>query len=510
MTEPLTASPSNANTLARPLRRLRLGTDEDDPGGERQWQLWVPSFGGAHLKITHDGGAKLTLLDKGGEILEQGDGVHYAEVAPGKHGRYYLVTSEPAGKLRCNCRQTGWARLSADPKAEPLIPYNFYFYPFDSKPKDAQDPLIKALRLYASAGTTVETPDGVTTWENQSHSMPAGNDWSGFEGHCHMAAPASAYFELPPEWTSVSTFPGVKLDREQMKMLGMEFFGSYGGMRRVWWMSGWVIDPGKAFDSLGQNSVLSYVLPGEARTPQSMEAAIAKAFGAAIARKRVSEFLAAIGGESKFEVAVTTKLGTAAASFYQQLVQYMLLEGHPLCGNMRVVDIISADPRGVWNHALFHFGADFEETAGSDNELDLTVTCVVAGNVDDKPPFLDEYPAKVVNHIPVPSRNKGICARWQYQWRLRFNGSGWPLASDDNRWLSCRGVHGQAVTTELYPPADLNIPEKSAVLGGSRADMQKALADRHRLHPDVKDQGNGAVKNELVDRGYLTIHARYR
>ncbi len=490
----LAVAPNNTNTLARPIRRIRLGMNEIDPGGLTQWQIWIPSRGGGKLDITHDAGSNLAFLTLAGDPVKSAAGKLSVTVPRDGHGWYFICSDGNAGTLTCTFTQTAWSRVSADADADPLIPYNFYYYPYDIQ-GSAHARVLDTIARYTS--WSGRQPQYCVDWEKNHHCMPPGTPNSGFEGHCHQAAAASAFFPSPPDVTTIGgflIFGGEDFDCEQSKILRMEYFGNCGNVHREWSMPGWL-------GTSAEDSLLSYLKPGgdKGKCKEELLAGLTSVFGPEVAELRVAQLSKQIGGDSEIQGSVTRMFGYAAADFYEALVTHMLFDGQPLLSNLRVFHVIWASARGVWNHALFHYEAVFVETPGSDDPRDMTMLCTISANVDEPPPWKQELPADIVGGIVVPSSDGLVCRRWEHRWRLFFTDKGRASANVLSQWISCQGVG----TAEMFAPTNLDTLRPARITDW----MQVEAA--HLANPDARFRGNPAVGPELIRLDGMSPHARF-
>lgn len=487
------AAPNNRNTLAAPEPRLPIGIVQQDPGGEMRWRVWVPARGGGVLGITHGGGATLTIKDPAGKTIASGAGVLSAKLATHDYGLFYVVSSGAAGDIMATFAQTGWSRESPERDAKPLIPYNFHFYPY-YKQDNSRKPLIATLKRYAAATMRVGVDAG--KWEDDHHARDAQTGW---EGHCHFAAPASALFEMPGVKTTVSG-PGCagseEFNAEEMKILAMEFFGSYGNAVRRWSLPG-VHGGGEALES-----ALYYLKPDDPRTKEALLKGMSGAVGDKNATANMEKLLALVGGEANLTVELNRAYGIAAAGFYRALVNQILIEGQPLISNLR--GLYYYEPAtGIWNHVLFYMNAQFRETDGSHDERDMTVECQLAANADtapgldksDRPDRMpgDHLPAdpngSPVQPYPEPHRSRQLLCTF----RLVFDGSGMADGGDPrSAWNHCYGLPS---LMPIYAPTNLDV-------------VTPSMRGR-RQAPDIK-RGNEVVGKEIVDQGFLKIRSRFR
>jgi hypothetical protein len=353
---------------------------------------------------------------------KRGDGVCLANVqAPSKQYSIYALFDE-----------TGFAR---EKDGSPLIPWNFWFWPFAESQRESSawgSSTLRPLQKYEKAFKV----EGVLDLEKQIHNDPDGTkqDW---EGHCDIAAPATIMFNAPPD--EGLTHRGVHFTCEELKLFAIEFFGRYGSVDNVW------------------------RLPGTG------------------ARGRYGEFQEFKPNHNP------TRFGTKIAKFLDRLRENVRELGHALMMDLR--DSGGSAPHQVWNHAAYRYATRFWQVDGTDLNLTEGSTMLYA-NADTIPKdgSSSGRPADVVftddGPVPVPNDSG---RKQQYRFRVRFTKSGeYESNSSDNRWFSAIEAG-----TKVYPPRYANVvmqpypvdpprlPEGNVRI--ERADVLKLLSLRPRF-----------------------------
>src|SRR5262249_11956514 len=145
-------------------------------------------------------------------------------IKPTKFGAITVVTSGGPGFIFAEFIQTFWARVDVAEDADPLLPWNFYYWPCERGGEFGQKAVV-GLRKYAMARK--QAADTAGQWEQKNHQRANTKSWV---GHCHNSAPASALFMQP----KAKSIAGLSFDEEEMEFLAAEYFGNYGQIQRSW------------------------------------------------------------------------------------------------------------------------------------------------------------------------------------------------------------------------------------------------------------------------------------
>jgi hypothetical protein len=431
--------PSGTNTLTAPARHLPLGWATECPAGSARWTVWVPSNMGGELKVELPGGSSIEIQDAAGNVLGSGAAEATYAVPRGKWGEVLVFTRGGGDKVTAQFTQTCWARQSASPDADPLIPCNFWFWP-SRRSEGWALRATQVMERYAVAVGKDAAEAG--RFERQVHEKEDAKDW---EGHCHNAAPASALFEQPSSGTIGSSYGlgGKPFDAEEIKLLAAEFVGNYGQKTRPWWMD----DHG--LESVGRHGMLGYLKPGGPRTTAELIRSLTNEAGAEGASETANRAVARAGGEAAFAALCEQELGRNAATFLATLLSELGRQGQPLVANLRAYDP-QAGPEEVWNQVCFHFIAAYIETAALNDPCDLQVYCYLTSNNDKQPPTKDP-PARVRSGIVYPGKAGEDCLQYLHHLRLAFGRDGTiDGGSPRNRWLSVKNHLGQQLYAPLY------------------------------------------------------------
>ena len=339
-------------------------------------------------------------------------------------------------------------------------------------------------------------PDQCEAAEHTDHTTDAVATFKTFDwqGHCHLAAPASILFEEPRD----VTHNGQSFTEDEMKYLALEYWGNFG---QVIQPSAWELKRGSL---IGKYYLPGYFKPGKAKTRDSFidgykrvsqaTQGFDEATSKEVAEKVADTFIQQVGGEGNFEKLVNKWLGELAAEFYQALIDYIRVKKHSLMANMRPHEP-EKGPEEVWNHALFWYQTRYQEHAPDtqngevEDEKFMDLFCELRVNIDVPFPLDATLPATISAGQLTPNENSYLYRNW---WRIRFDDAGKIVVADErNAWVSIS--NGQE---ELYTPTKLQ-----AVLKPART-RQSA--------PRLLDIGNKFVGTELVDTGMLKLRKRYR
>lgn len=278
--------------------------------------------------------------------------------------------------------ETGTAR-QAD--GSPLIPWNFWYFPFADSAKDRSawggtelQPIQKYERAFGETG--------VLAWEIQHHADPGKNqdDWA---GHCHMAALASVMF-INPKAAGVE-FNDEKFLAEELKFLAAEFAGRFGRITDV------------------------YALPekgGFRRGP--------------LHEKKPSDDPEAFGRQ------LTTLL--------ESVRKQVGVHGNALIMDLR--DATGADYTEVWNHAVYRYVTRYWQPDVSDPTL-VDGACTLFANADI-------YSGTTSSGLPATTKfehgetvleHGGDSTSCRNEFTLRFAPNGLhDTFAPENRWTSTK------------------------------------------------------------------------
>lgn len=511
--------PGKKNPLPDGVRRLPLGWTTADPGDPRdhtgkpiQWRIWIPTVKGGILTISHDQDNTLKLTTPYGDALVSGKRTIAYEVSRGTCGEFRLESSPKPGKLTCQFTQTGWARESAEKGADPIIPWNFWYWKIDRSDKDA-DRAVKLMNRYRDAtGKAFPSSDGSDSpgaWEHDHHQIDHDphQDWG---GHCNNVSPASALFEMPPEATKIGA---ESFTRSEMELLAGEFYGNRGKELEVWKLG----EPNDPAD----RPIPTYFKPGRPKTSDALHHL------RSVSKKDVEALIEGIrqkyGDEGESSRKLGELFGRMAVDFYAVLIAYMREGGAPLTGDLRLYEG-GQDPVAVWNQISFYYRATYQETPENEDDRDMTISCDVYSNTDHridvpgastKPPDLVDVTTSGVTDKVVGEGRPGVDYNvYKHQWRIVFTTAGEILASDPRcAWLHLQNHAG----AELFPPRQLIDMHKPDTEGAPRASGDPAKDSFWRGEPApapklTRDEffvrGNPIVGEELLK--YLKLRKRYR
>ncbi len=349
--------------------RLRIGFADTKQDAKKKRLGVVDPHGNVHTR-DESGEVRIDI-----EVLRRGNGLFQIAV--------YDETQDY--RLYAMFEESGTAR-QADKK--PLIPWNFWYFPFAASRKDESawggtelQPLQKYERAFKETG--------VLAWEKAHHGDPTKSrpEW---QGHCHLAAPASVMFVNPP--AEGLEYNGVEFLAEELKFYAAEFVGRFGRFEKVYEL------PTKDGHRGG---VLQEKKPSE--SPE--------VFGAA--RDGIVELL-------------------------RMLRRELQVKGRALIMDLR--DATGLDPTEVWNHAVYRYVTRYWQPDVADPTL-TDGSCAVFANGDFYSGIVSSgMPARtttrdgeaVIDHLE--SHEKRVS-----EFTVRFTADGEHDANAaENRWKATR------------------------------------------------------------------------
>lgn len=311
--------------------------------------------------------------------------------------------------------EIGVAREANNDTSEPLIPWNFWYFPYGGPGVNpdftawGSSKLQPCQRYEKAFGGT-----DVFSWEKDNHDNKDGTA-QGWWGHCHNSAPASMIFKTPPE--GGTTFNKVNFLCEELKFLATEYFGSAGQIEYIWG------------------------LPGPDRTGFFQE-------------NKPSD-------DPK-------RFGTLIGDFHHNLQSQILFKRIPLLMDLR--DATGGDHSAVWNQAIYKYTAQMCETPGSENWKDVTFKTTLNANDDRlKGDFTSSgLPATIEDgpvgggHDAVPDSSADAIRRDEFLvYRMIFKDDGTvDSANANNRWFN---VTLSGKNTDLHAPRFMFAPKKPAM-----------------------------------------------
>lgn len=304
--------------------------------------------------------------------------------------------------------ESGTAR-QAD--GSPLIPWNFWYFPFGDSTKEKSawaGTVLQPLQKYERAfGKT-----GVLDWEIEHHADPrkVRDEW---EGHCHLAAPASVmFFEPKADGVEIN---GETFLAEEIKLLGAEFVGRFGVVTDL------------------------YDLPETAfrRGP--------------LHEKKPSDDPEAFGTDS-----------WGLVTLLETMRMEIGIKGNALIMDLR--DETGANHKEVWNHAVYRYVTRYWQPDVSDPTL-VDGACTLFANADiytgaessGRPATTTIKDGETVVEHGVDSTSR------RNEFTLRFASTGLhDTSAPENRWTSTRRAH-----VETFAPRyakRIEKPSKKVVL----------------------------------------------
>lgn len=525
-------APNNDNTLRVRACPLPLG-HAVDASRSRLWTIWIPTNAGGRLTLTHRAQAAFSLLRQGSSGLErvaeaQAGTIAYAVPPdPAVPRRYFVALQDgPAGRLECGFQQKAWSRLDAAIGARALIPWSFWYWPYDH-----EEELARRKRILKRYQSIINSGVDGAAWEEAHH----GSGTLSWEGHCHQGARASVIFREPD---MIARIGGEAFKRSDAKFLATEFAGNFMRMSGRWALnsiasavpeyiipgslaSNWLFAVFKRLRSMYESAFRSWnAEPGRQAWGDIVEFAglrydLARQFdwtdkgGHDAVRNEMDSVMSALSNDDRRAIAlrIGQALGPKAAEFYDVLIRCVLRDGLPMIGDLRV-DRAARDESSerefgdeaiykamqIWNHGLFCYAAEYVQTpaeqAGA-GERDMCVSCRLYANLDElnvhRPLATEERDgARTVDVRPIEEN----CRVLSCEWRVFFADNG-DVDLTRGEWRDVRKRGG----TQLFIPRNLEHPVES--LASTRVTARRPA-----------EEGNPLVGLELAD--HLTVHRRFR
>ena len=199
------------------------------PGDAGHFWFYVPTSDPGTVLITLEGGpAAIRLDDESRHQLRNVSGEALAHELPRRSVGIYHVFVTPVRPVQVRYICDGWPKELDQSGAEagPLIPWNFWYYPFNpasgkySGTKGRFDSAA-VQRSAIEKFNRAFLPDrmgAAWNWEKNNHVDPTAEGW---EGHCDMASFASVWFRSSP----TATVKGVTFSRDELRLLATEWAG---------------------------------------------------------------------------------------------------------------------------------------------------------------------------------------------------------------------------------------------------------------------------------------------
>lgn len=425
-------APNLLNTL-NPAVRLPLVKDQSSAlqfqGNFGVFRTYVPSrFGGVLEVGCNSTGAQVVVayqgnpvVDAAGKAVPKGATVK-ATIPSGQFGWFDIAVSGVSGtySMWALFSEIGIARDGSSDSADPLIPWNFWYFPFAKSRAD--------FTAWGSSKlqpcTKYETAFGksnVLQWEKDNHNDPDGTQL-GWVGHCHNSAPASILFK-PPD-PAGKTVGSTNFSCEELKFFAAEFYGQKGVDNSPWGLPG--------TGPMGRQGFFQENKPED--NPK--------------------------------------RFGTLIAGLHNAL--RTTLHDNRQAGFMDMRDVSGSDPAAVWNQAIYKYVAQMWETTPVGDWHDIQVQNTLFGNEDVMPADFSSSgsPAKIVANGPgaggTPKDAEwdptAISRNGLLNYRVIFKPDGDINATHaNNEWQSAQTGDGK---TGLYGPRFLFVPSKPGVNPG--------------------------------------------
>jgi len=169
------------------------------PGDAGHFWFYIPTNDPGTVLISLEGGpAAIRLQDESSKLLIRATGKGVGHELPAWSAGIYHVFITPVRPAQVRFICEGWPREGLGHGAGPLIPWNFWYYPFN--PASGRKGNFDSAAIQKSAMEKFDRaflPDqlgAAWNWEKNNHVRPKAEGW---EGHCDMASFASVYFEDP-------------------------------------------------------------------------------------------------------------------------------------------------------------------------------------------------------------------------------------------------------------------------------------------------------------------------
>jgi hypothetical protein len=487
---------NNTNVLDLPVTRLLVGWSNGMPAAVTRFRLWIPTNTGGVLTLKGPKGGTVDLRRPFGNVIKQAADTVTYEVKTGEFGEFWAIARGAANaSVYCTFIQTSFARDGSGDSDPPLVPWNFWYWP-SSQGNFYQTQAGDIMARYGKAFG--HDADACRAAELKDHATPApaggGADW---QGHCHMAAAASATFE-EPKGTKIKD---EMFSVEEMKYLAAEYFGNFGNNALAW-----ELKRGQIIDTL---YLPAYFKPGESKGRAAFVDSIKHLYRSAgeeldseklvaFAERNADMFITQAGGEAAFEKLMNQWFGELAAEFYQALIDNMRVKKHPLEANMRSYRA-SGGPEEVWNQVYFWYSAHYSEASahergfdGLQDDSDMTIYCEMRANRDfNLYGASTGLPATINGNDVTPTDGPSLL--FKHLWRIKFDDDSGNIVVKDphNGWLSLHGDDAQS----LYAPTKL---------------LKMTTLAPGRLRGDVHELGNKFLGTELLKGGWLKARKRYQ
>lgn len=460
---PLLDKPANAITYSTPTL---------------MFVVYIPSKMGGVLQVgCTKAGAKVVVETMDGNSIANLDGrliapaqMFECPIRPGQYQWFTVLVGNVSGSYGMWAKffEIGIAREADSDTSDPLIPWNFWYFPNANKTSETErllkeyrkayrkarledrDALRKAYReayrephrlacdRTAWAGQALqpcqkyEKAFGVTDvlkWEKLNHDNADGNAGLWW-GHCHNAAPASMIFKTPP--ADGKTFNNVAFLCEELKFFATEYFGNYGQEENTSW--GLPEKIGKDGKPISRSGPFQENKPSDDPSSDA-----SKGFGSLI------------------------------GDFHRFLQEWLLFERRPLLMDLR--DAYGGDHSAVWNQAIYRYVAQMWETPGSNNWKDITLYTTLNANQDWFKPDSSGLPATAVKSRLGGGRDaapdSAIRRDEWLSYRLIFKDDGTVDSKNPkNRWYSVKSKEG----TDLHAPRFIFVPKKPATSPAQNGD----------------------------------------
>jgi len=427
-----------------PKLRIRLGYEQGGVQARTWIRFYVPRIVGSggngkgHYMALHISSSAGQLQYRGtdptNDIVETFDvGDTWQNLAAQGPGWHYAQLVNSDANVTIWLYEQGFAREAGEHDADPIIPWNFYFWSSSRLMAAGNETPVAFL-----ASDDVRNMSGYSPFEKFDEEFELDTqsfDWEAdpqhdshndlgrnepnpitWQGHCNWMGAASIVLQTPVGIQGPQH--NVDFDAEELKLFAAEYAGNHTQDTKVWELSDH-----------------ADVMPGNASSVIHLLPALV-----------VHDPLAP---QWKCDRAAQDRLllGPVAAGFFTTLRDQLAHNGHPLLLDMRATyqdgEALRTKSDEVWNQASFYYEAWYSEHGdASDRDADtrqaqdLAVSITLHANADGELPTTDP-PADVVNDNIV--MDPGHSWNRTYVLRLQFTNNGNVDPNDaSNTWDECK------------------------------------------------------------------------
>lgn len=417
---------------------------------------------------------------------------------------FYFISVTPPLPVKVEYQVHGWPK---ELKGEPLIPWNFYWYPYapgayKSGKFDATATQLSAMKKYDQAFRTVGV-DSALAWEKAHHNNPDAETW---EGHCPMSAVASVYFKQPLPTKIVN---GVTFLRDEMELIAAEWAGHNMPDSGVKFTIG-----ASAHARLDGAPVIMFIhppgtefFPKDGETEEDVKKrkkALLETYLKAVDTSDDSDpDTRRARAEADLDNVNFSRIRQDFAEAGRLLIDFFINEvvlgGHPVYGDFGPSS--EKSPAGeVWTNALFSGHLDFAELPPPNQDPRFcSATLTLHTNIDRAPdvtPHLEPATVKVTKHAGTPllepEPQGGVAdSREAYVYEL------WVAFKDNG-----------TIDQVLWAGAHSYAADKKGRVSRQSTFAPRLLTTIPRFKP-VSGPGNPKIDDRVLSSGLLELRSRY-